>query len=82
MPQSNKEFYTKWFAAQVHGYEKSTLGWVFWTWKTGLGDDYRWSYRGKTGFNSRLECAIANLEPDAVRAGVIPKDLNPLQNVC
>lgn len=46
-PQDNKEFYANWFAAQVHAYEKFTLGWVFWTWKASLGDDYRWSYRGK-----------------------------------
>ncbi|KAF5234846.1 hypothetical protein FANTH_11940 [Fusarium anthophilum] len=44
-PQTQKEFYTKWFSAQVHAYEKNTLGWVFWTWKANLGDDYRWSYR-------------------------------------
>ncbi|KAM6519491.1 hypothetical protein FALCPG4_013122 [Fusarium falciforme] len=44
-PQSQKDFYSKWFAAQVHAYEQHTLGWVFWTWKTNLGDDYRWSYR-------------------------------------
>ncbi|EWG46381.1 hypothetical protein FVEG_06900 [Fusarium verticillioides 7600] len=46
-PQTQKEFYTKWFSAQVHAYEKHTLGWVFWTWKANLGDDYRWSYRGE-----------------------------------
>ncbi|KAF5610557.1 murein transglycosylase [Fusarium subglutinans] len=44
-PQTQKEFYTKWFSAQVHAYENNTLGWVFWTWKANLGDDYRWSYR-------------------------------------
>ncbi|KAF4965241.1 hypothetical protein FSARC_6960 [Fusarium sarcochroum] len=44
-PETNKEFYTKWFSAQVLAYEKYTIGWVFWTWKTNLGDDYRWSYR-------------------------------------
>ncbi|KAF4453424.1 murein transglycosylase [Fusarium austroafricanum] len=63
-PQNQKEFYTKWFSAQVHSYEKYTLGWVFWTWKANLGDDYRWSYR------------------DAVRAGVIPKNLDSLPSVC
>lgn len=46
-PSSQKAFYTKWFAAQVHAYEKSTLGWVFWSWKSELGDDYRWSYQGE-----------------------------------
>ncbi|EXM04954.1 murein transglycosylase [Fusarium odoratissimum NRRL 54006] len=44
-PQTQKEFYTKWFSAQVHAYEENTLGWVFWTWEASLGDDYRWSYR-------------------------------------
>ncbi|KAF4466414.1 murein transglycosylase [Fusarium albosuccineum] len=63
-PQDHKDFYTKWFSAQVHAYEQHTLGWVFWTWKASLGDDYRWSYR------------------DAVRAGVIPKDLGSLPSVC
>ncbi|CAM1503015.1 Fc.00g077910.m01.CDS01 [Cosmosporella sp. VM-42] len=43
---TQKDFYTKWFAAQVYAYEKYTLGWVYWTWKTNLGDDYRWSYKG------------------------------------
>lgn len=40
----NKEFYKKWFSAQITSYEKQ-LGWVFWTWKAELGD-YRWSYKG------------------------------------
>ncbi|KAH6984851.1 glycoside hydrolase superfamily [Ilyonectria sp. MPI-CAGE-AT-0026] len=44
-PSPQKDFYSKWFAAQVHAYESTTLGWVFWTWKTNLGDDYRWSYK-------------------------------------
>ncbi|EWZ34672.1 murein transglycosylase [Fusarium oxysporum Fo47] len=65
-PQTQKEFYTKWFSAQVHAYEENTLGWVFWTWKASLGDDYRWSYR----------------VVDAARAGVIPKDLDSLPSVC
>lgn len=44
-PSTNKDFYTKWFAAQAIAYEKQQ-GWVFWTWKADLGD-YRWSYKGK-----------------------------------
>lgn len=36
-------FYKKWFEAQILGYEKHALGWVFWTWKAQL-NDYRWSY--------------------------------------
>ncbi len=46
-PSTQKDFYKKWFAAQVDSYEKRTKGWVYWTWKTQLGDDYRWSYKGK-----------------------------------
>ncbi|KAJ5791904.1 CAZyme family GH5 [Penicillium psychrosexuale] len=61
-PSSNTDFYGKWFAAQVHSYEKQQ-GWIFWTWKSQL-NDYRWSYQ------------------DAVKAGVIPKDLNSVQSVC
>jgi glucan endo-1,6-beta-glucosidase len=34
------------FAAQVKGYEKTTSGWTFWSWKTTLGD-YRWTYKGE-----------------------------------
>ncbi|CAL5875247.1 uncharacterized protein PFLUO_LOCUS9551 [Penicillium psychrofluorescens] len=61
-PSSNKKFYAKWFAAQVHAYEKQQ-GWVFWAWKSQL-NDYRWTYQ------------------DAVKAGVIPKDLNSLKSPC
>ncbi|TVY58623.1 putative glucan endo-1,6-beta-glucosidase B [Lachnellula cervina] len=43
-PTDNKSFYSQWFAAQVLNYEKYTNGWVFWTWKSQLGD-YRWSYQ-------------------------------------
>ncbi|TQB67876.1 hypothetical protein MPDQ_004426 [Monascus purpureus] len=42
--KSNKKFYKKWFAAQVHAFEKGALGWVFWGWKQELGD-YRWGYQ-------------------------------------
>ncbi|KAJ9193456.1 CAZyme family GH5 [Paecilomyces variotii] len=41
-PDSNKDFYKRWFAAQVQAYEKQQ-GWIFWTWKAQAGD-YRWSY--------------------------------------
>lgn len=41
--EENKDFYRTWWANQVHSYEKS-LGWTFWSWKTELGDDWRWSY--------------------------------------
>ncbi|KAE8383441.1 putative glucan endo-1,6-beta-glucosidase B [Aspergillus bertholletiae] len=63
-PYANLDFYKKWFAAQVKNYEKHQ-GWIFWTWKTQLGE-YRWSYR------------------DAVKAGVIPTDLNAVlrEDVC
>jgi hypothetical protein len=42
--KENTEFYKKWFVAQVTGYEKSTNCWIFWTWKSELGD-YRWPYQ-------------------------------------
>ncbi|KAL5336593.1 glucan endo-1,6-beta-glucosidase B [Aspergillus crustosus] len=42
-PSANVEFYRRWFAVQVIAYERQ-LGWVFWTWKSDLGD-YRTSYR-------------------------------------
>ena len=42
---NNVDFYTKWFAAQAQNYEKN-LGWIFWSWKTDLGD-YRWGYTGE-----------------------------------
>lgn len=80
-PSSNTDFYKKWFAAQVHSYEKQQ-GWVFWTWKAQL-NDYRWSYQGE--FMVVLEDGDrvgANLILDAVKSGVIPKDLNSLESVC
>jgi hypothetical protein len=43
-PNTQQAFYKKWFAAQAIAYEKQS-GWVFWTWKSQLGD-YRWSYKG------------------------------------
>lgn len=46
-PSTQQDFYSNWFAAQVMAYEKQQ-GWVFWTWKADLGDDYRWSYKGKS----------------------------------
>ncbi|KAH8434152.1 glycoside hydrolase family 5 protein [Aspergillus melleus] len=42
-PDSNQDFYKRWFAAQVTAYERQQ-GWVFWTWKSQLGD-LRWSYQ-------------------------------------
>ncbi|KAF2195249.1 glycoside hydrolase family 5 protein, partial [Zopfia rhizophila CBS 207.26] len=41
---ANKAFYTQWWAAQVQAYEKQ-MGWVFWSWKTQLGNDWRWTYK-------------------------------------
>lgn len=43
-PDKNQDFYKRWFAAQVTAYERQQ-GWVFWTWKSQLGD-LRWSYQG------------------------------------
>ncbi|CAJ2507037.1 Uu.00g082230.m01.CDS01 [Anthostomella pinea] len=42
-PDANEEFYKKWFAAQVIGFEKYAAGWMFWNWKSDL-DDWRWDY--------------------------------------
>jgi len=40
---ANIPFYTNWWSAQVQAYETQD-GWVFWSWKTNLGD-YRWDYQ-------------------------------------
>lgn len=37
---------SQFFAAQMKGFEKTTGGWTFWSWKTTLGD-YRWTYKGE-----------------------------------
>lgn len=42
---SNTAFYKNWFAAQVIGYEKTGIGWIFWTWKTQDLNGYRWDYQ-------------------------------------
>ncbi|KAF1931745.1 glycoside hydrolase family 5 protein [Didymella exigua CBS 183.55] len=42
--EKNHDWYTRWWAAQVRAYEKQK-GWVFWSWKTELGGDWRWSYQ-------------------------------------
>jgi len=43
-PSTQQTFYKNWFAAQINGYEAHAYGWIFWTWKSQLGD-YRWSYQ-------------------------------------
>jgi hypothetical protein len=43
-PSTQQAFYSQWFAAQVTKYEQDTNGWIFWAWKSQLGD-YRWSYQ-------------------------------------
>ncbi|MCJ1475088.1 hypothetical protein MMC13_003748 [Lambiella insularis] len=40
---ANAQFYRNWWSAQVQQYEQQD-GWVFWSWKTDLGD-YRWDYQ-------------------------------------
>ncbi|KAF2796530.1 glycoside hydrolase family 5 protein [Melanomma pulvis-pyrius CBS 109.77] len=40
----NNQFYQQWWASQVQAYERD-IGWVFWSWKSQLGADWRWSYR-------------------------------------
>lgn len=49
-PSTQQSFYARWFAAQVQAYEGTAMGWVFWTWKSQLGD-YRWSYQGTYFFS-------------------------------
>lgn len=81
-PESNKDFYKKWFAAQVTSYEKQ-LGWIFWTWKAEL-DDYRWSYKGMFLLLSAICLQLTRWVLDAVEGGVIPKNLDDAldMNVC
>ncbi|KAK6543587.1 hypothetical protein TWF694_000330 [Orbilia ellipsospora] len=38
------KWFSGWFVAQQQMYERSGSGWVFWSWKSTLGD-WRWSYR-------------------------------------
>jgi hypothetical protein len=37
------QFFQYWFIAQQQMYERSAQGWIFWSWKTSLGD-WRWDY--------------------------------------
>jgi hypothetical protein len=77
-PDSNKDFYKQWFAAQVQAYEKQQ-GWIFWTWKSQLGD-YRWSYSGTS--TSTLEmpaiwqcfCNLADTRSRCCRSGRYPHE--------
>lgn len=41
--EENHDWYRQWWAAQVQAYEKEK-GHIFWSWKTDLGGDWRWSY--------------------------------------
>lgn len=41
--QENHDWYRQWWAAQVQAYEREK-GHIFWSWKTELGGDWRWSY--------------------------------------
>lgn len=55
----NDDWYKKYFAAQVQAFERSTAGWVFWSWKCNWiagYNEWRWCYKS------------------AVDAGIIPKD--------
>ncbi|KAK5083854.1 hypothetical protein LTR05_006360 [Lithohypha guttulata] len=43
---ANKDFYRKWFAAQIMAYEKGqAIGWCFWSWSTSGLNDPRWDYQ-------------------------------------
>jgi glucan endo-1,6-beta-glucosidase len=80
-PDLHRDFYKRWFAAQVKAYETFTEGWVFWTWKAQLGD-YRWSYKGKISIQHlsplNVESWLTNFPLEAVTAGVIPTDLDSI----
>lgn len=41
---NNLEFYSNWFLAQTHSFEKHQ-GWVYWSWKAEQGRDFRWSFQ-------------------------------------
>lgn len=45
----NTAWYKKYWEAQTSTYESKGLGWVFWSWKSQLGEDWRWSYQGAVG---------------------------------
>lgn len=72
-PDSNKDFYKQWFAAQAQSYEKQQ-GWIFWTWKSQLGD-YRWSYSGMYTSTQRVPTiwwfcgSLANIRSRCRRSG-------------
>lgn len=43
---ANKDFYRKWFSAQIMAYERGqAIGWVFWSWSTSGLNDPRWDYQ-------------------------------------
>ena len=44
---NNLNFYKQYFAAQAGIYEKQSLGWIFWSWKTEETNDPRSNYQGK-----------------------------------
>ncbi|KAF2755754.1 putative endo-beta-1,6-glucanase [Pseudovirgaria hyperparasitica] len=41
---NNLEFYRQYYGRQVGNFEK-LAGWIFWSWKTEAGNDFRWSYK-------------------------------------
>ena len=57
-PNNNKDFYKRWWAAQVTQYEKSAQGWVFWTWHTSGLSDPRWDYK------MAVDLGIVDKNPD------------------
>ncbi|KAG9234072.1 putative glucan endo-1,6-beta-glucosidase B [Amylocarpus encephaloides] len=62
-PNNQKAFYAQWWAAQTASYERMTNGWVFWSWKTQLGD-YRWSYSEAVAAGV-IPSNAANINPNA-----------------
>ncbi|KAF2007889.1 glycoside hydrolase family 5 protein [Amniculicola lignicola CBS 123094] len=58
--EANKVWYRQWWAAQVQSYEKGA-GWVFWSWNTQLGGDWRWSYK------AAVDAGVVPMNPDEAR---------------
>lgn len=75
---NNLQFYQNWFNAQVKVYEKQE-GWIFWSWKTNLGDP-RWDYQGKHSLFANFRQRNTDDGLAAVQAGIIPTNLDSLKS--
>lgn len=61
--QANKEWYTRFFAAQMQTYEHDG-GFIYWSWRVDL-NDYRWSYQDAVaeGVVPRNLTEVLNVQP-------------------